>query len=324
MGASVSGVQEVTVTSAEAGQRLDRWMKRRFPGVTQGQVQKWLRKGQVRLNGGRVKADHRVESGEVVRVPPIDPEAAAPPPSRPVVGPAEAEMMRGLVIYEDDDILALNKPAGLAVQGGAKTLIHIDGMLDVFGEGEARPRLVHRLDRDTGGVLLLAKSRAVAATLSLAFQQHRIGKTYWAITKGVPHPLFGRIDMRIEKAGEPGREKMRGTEQGQSALTDYQTVETAGQKAAFLALRPHTGRTHQIRVHLSAIGTPIVGDRKYGGAGAVLEGLPNQMHLFCRQMHVPRRGRPPLVVTADLTGGMATSWSIFGFSRPDDLEWPDE
>lgn len=320
----MSGVQNITVSKADSGQRLDRWFRQHFPGLGHGQLQKLIRKGQVRVDGGRVKADRRIEAGEVVRVPPFEEKSGAAPKTKSAPAAEDKEFIRSLVLHEDKDILVLNKPFGLAVQGGAKTVRHIDGMLGAFGEGEHRPRLVHRLDRDTGGVLVLAKSRKAAAFLTEAFQKHLVGKTYWALTAGVPSPLQGRIDLALEKQGAEGHEKMRGTKDGKRALTDYQVVEAAGQRAAFVALRPHTGRTHQIRVHLSALGTPIVGDRKYGGEAAVMEGLGSKMHLFCREMVVPRQGNRPITLTAPLTGHMAETWKLFSFEEPELLEWPDE
>lgn len=320
----MSGVQHVTVTAADAGQRRDRWFRQHFPQVRHGELQKMLRKGQIRVGGGRCAADRRIEAGDVVRVPPLGAEPGRPTKKPEPLSPQDATFIRTLILHEDADHLVLNKPFGLAVQGGAKTRRHVDGMLATFGEGDARPRLVHRLDRDTGGVLVLARSRAVAAFLTEAFKQHRVGKTYWALTRRVPHPPAGRIDLALDKEGVPGMERMSGRAGGKRAITDYQVVETAGQRAAFVALRPHTGRTHQIRVHLSALGCPIVGDRKYGGADAIVEGLPQQMHLFCREMSVPRRKGPPLVLRAPLTSPMKETWAMFDFDDANDLEWPDD
>lgn len=266
-----------------------------------------------------------MEAGETVRIPPhekADIRRQARPETK--TGTADRQFMRSLVLYEDEELLVLNKPFGIAVQGGAKTTRHIDGMLDTFGEGDVRPRLVHRLDRDTGGVLVLARSRKMAAFLTDAFQRHEIIKTYWALTKGIPAPLQGRIDLALEKGGAEGQEKMRGTRDGKKAITDYQVVDLAGQKCAFVALRPHTGRTHQIRVHLSALNTPIIGDRKYGGEAAMLEGLEPKMHLFCREMTLPRPNRKALQIIAPLTGHMSATWKLFSFDAPEVLEWPDE
>ncbi|WOI52485.1 RluA family pseudouridine synthase [Parvularcula sp. LCG005] len=319
----MSDVQMVTVRAADDGMRLDRWFRQHYPNIKHGALQKMLRKGQVRVDGGRVQADRRLCPGEVVRVPPIDTDAAARPAPKPRPTSDDADFIRSLVLYEDSHILVLNKPFGLAVQGGAKTTRHIDGMLGAFEKNGERPRLVHRLDRDTGGVLVLAKTRIIAAALGESFKSHHVEKIYWALTSGVPYPWSGRIDLKLEKQGEEGAEKMRGSPKGQRAITDFQVVEPAGQKAAFVAVRPETGRTHQIRVHLSAAKAPIVGDRKYGGEKAVLEGVSSKMHLFCRQMTVPLPGRKPVTITAPLTGHMEKTWKFFGFSGGDNLDWPD-
>ena len=319
----MTDVQMITVSKADGDLRLDRWFRRHFPQLRHGQLQKMLRKGQVRVEGARVAADHRLTPGQVVRVPPMPlaPETAKPA----AVSGRDADFVRSLVLYEDDEVLALNKPFGLAVQGGTKTLRHLDGMLPALARDGEQPRLVHRLDRDTGGLLLLGRSRKAAATLAEAFRQHRVEKVYWALTRRVPHPVSGRIDLALEKGKTVGAGERVGPQRsGKRALTDFQVVETAGQKAAFVALRPITGRTHQIRVHLAALGTPIVGDRKYGGSDAVLEGISPQMHLFCRSMAFTLPGRRPLTLTAPLTGHMAKTWAWFGFAAPDDLEWPDD
>lgn len=323
----MSAVKQVTVTEADDGMRLDRWFRLHYPYVKQGQLQKMLRKGQVRVDGGRVQADRRIEAGEVVRVPPLDPAPATPvrPASQQTgLAAGDRDYIRSLVIYEDDWVVVLNKPFGIAVQGGAKTKRHLDGMLDGLIRDGERPRLVHRLDRDTGGLLVLGRTRKAAAALSEAFKQHRVIKTYWALTKGVPNPLSGRIDLPVEKQGAEGREKVAPSARGRRAITDFQVVEAMGRKAAFVALRPETGRTHQLRVHLQAIGTPIVGDGKYGGGDAVLEGVSRKMHLFCQALTVPLPGRRPLHLEAPLTGHMADTWKFFGFGAANDLQWPED
>lgn len=326
----MSGPQIVVVGAGDDGLRLDRWFRLYFPTLRHGQLQKLLRTGQVRLDGARVGADARITTGAKIRVPPLgflDAEADA---DKRDTGPArlsdrDVALIRSLVFYEDADIIALNKPFGLAVQGGEKTLRHIDGMLDalIVGGGE-RPRLVHRLDRDTGGILILGRTRQSTTRLAEAFRRHEIRKTYWALTAGAPNPPEGRIELAMEKSTSGGgRERMGVTAAGKRARTDYQTVEATGTKAAFLALRPETGRTHQLRVHLAAIGTPIIGDGKYGGALSRLEGVSAKLHLFCRQMQIPRQGRPPLDLKAPLTGHMAETWAFFHFPQPDRLSWPD-
>lgn len=285
----MSGVTQREVTAAEADLRFDRWCRRHFPGLGHVQLQKLLRTGQFRLDGRRVTASTRVQPGQVVRVPPV--EAAAPEPRR---GPSEADarFIRGLVIHDDDEIVVLNKPAGLAVQGGSKTTRHIDGMLDALARGGERPRLVHRLDRDTSGVLVLARTAAVARELMHAFQQHAVRKLYWAIVQGNPDRNAGIIDLRLGKAGPDGRQRMTPEAlDARRAQTDFRVIARAGKVAAWVGLVPLTGRTHQLRAHMQAIGTPIVGDRKYGQEAP--GGAPEGLMLHAREIAIPRgRGRP--------------------------------
>lgn len=326
------GVKTMTVGEGEAGMRLDRWFKAHFPALAHGALEKLLRTGQVRVAGGRVKANRRLEAGEEVRVPP---QAAFSDgaPERLTVQRYRAEdaaFIRKLIIHEDKSILALNKPFGLAVQGGEKTKRHIDGMLASLEKDGERPRLVHRLDRDTGGLLLLAKTRKAAADLGGAFQRHGVEKTYWALVAGTPHPRQGTIDFRIAKrmvrvAGEDQERVIAvDDEESKKAITDFQTVESVGD-VTFLALRPRTGRTHQIRVHCAAMGTPVVGDGKYGGPAAHIEGVSPNMHLFCRTMTFPHpeTGKPK-TLTATPTGHMLETWKFFGFSTSAETQWPED
>lgn len=322
-------VETVTVAEGEEGMRLDRWFKAHYPALRHGQLEKLLRTGQVRVDGGRVKANRRLQAGETVRVPPLGEGAAAPAPSGSRPSREDAEFIRKLTIFEDKSILVLNKPFGLAVQGGAKTARHIDGMLASLEKDGERPRLVHRLDRDTGGVLILAKSRAVAARLGSALQRRDVDKVYWALVAGAPHPRQGTIDLPIAKrmvsapAGMQERVVPAEGEDAKKAITDFQVIDDAAPAAAFLALRPRTGRTHQLRVHCAALGTPIVGDGKYGGPAARLEGVANKLHLFCRSMSFehPKTGQR-LTVTAPLTGHMLETWKFFGFSTNATCDWP--
>jgi 23S rRNA pseudouridine955/2504/2580 synthase len=333
----VSGVTTVTVAPDEAELRLDRWFKRHFPGLGHGRLEKLLRTGQVRVDGKRAKAGQRLAAGQVVRVPPLDDGArerpagpAAKPP--PPIAEADARALRDAVLYRDDEVLAINKPAGLAVQGGTGTTRHLDAMLDALRfEARERPRLVHRLDKDTSGVLLLARSAAAAKWLTAAFRDKAAEKLYWALTVGVPRPRQGRIDLALAKL--PGRAGERMTavdpedddedEAGKRAITDYATIDHAGREIAWVAFRPLTGRTHQIRVHAAALGTPILGDGKYGGKGAFLEGrgLSRKLHLHARRVVLPRPGGGRLDVTAPLTGHMLASWRFFGFD-PNSREDP--
>ncbi len=289
----MSGVQTRTVKPDEAGMRLDRWFKANFPQVRHGELEKFLRKGQVRVAGGRVKASRRLEAGEEIRIPPLS-DAPKPAPRRH--DPADAEAIRRMTVFEDDSIIALNKPFGLAVQGGAGMKQHIDGMLRALEKDDERPRLVHRLDKDTGGLLLIAKTRQAAQRLADAFKGHAVDKTYWALAAGSPRPREGTINMPIAKKmtrvgdGEEERVVPVDGEDAKRAITDYQIIEDAG-TVSFLAMRPVTGRTHQLRVHAAAIGCPIVGDGKYGGEKAHIEGVSPKLHLFCRSIpfRIPRR-----------------------------------
>ncbi|MEZ5982791.1 MAG: RluA family pseudouridine synthase [Parvularculaceae bacterium] len=325
----MSNVATIAVKEGEDGMRLDRWFKAHYPALRHGQLEKLLRTGQIRVDGGRVKANRRLEAGESVRVPPLG-EASEKPESSSRPNRDDAEYLRKLIIFEDKSILAINKPFGLAVQGGAKTTRHVDGMLASLAKDGERPRLVHRLDRDTGGVLILAKTRAVAAKLGAALQRRDVDKVYWALVAGMPHPRQGTIDLPIAKrmvsAPEGARERVVPAEgeDAKKAITDFQVIDDAAPAAAFLALRPRTGRTHQLRVHCAALGTPIVGDGKYGGPAARLEGVAPKMHLFCRSMSFehPKTGQR-ITVTAPLTGHMRDTWKFFGFNANATCDWPD-
>jgi 23S rRNA pseudouridine955/2504/2580 synthase len=310
------------VTDGEAGQRLDRWFRRRFPHLTHARLQKLLRTGQVRIDGRRAKAGLRLEAGQVVRVPPLataagEPADAARAKPAPPVSRTEAEALQGRVLYRDDDVIVLDKPAGLAVQGGTRTGRHLDAMLDAlrFGATE-RPRLVHRLDKDTSGVLLLARHAQAAARLTAAFRSNAVRKLYWAVVVGVPRPSQGRIDMPLAKAsGRHGERVVADEDAGQRAVTLYRVVERAGRTASWLALEPQTGRTHQLRVHAAALGTPILGDGKYGGKGAFLTvATPvKRLHLHARAVRIPHPRSGVLEVMAPLPAHMAATWRFFGF-----------
>ncbi|MCY3670897.1 MAG: RluA family pseudouridine synthase [Alphaproteobacteria bacterium] len=304
----MTGVQMEEVAVHEAGQRLDRWVARRLPGLPQGRLQKLLRTGQVRVDGRRARAGDRLEAGAMVRLPPSGPA----PETRPAPLPDRlVEEVRGWVLHLDEAVIALDKPAGLAVQGGKGTPHHLDGMLEALRfDAPERPRLVHRLDKDTSGVLLLARSAADAARLTAAFRAREAEKLYWAVTAGAPEPPAGRIALALAKRGRPGGERVAADAGGKKAVTDYETLARAGKRAARLALRPLTGRTHQLRAHLAAIGCPILGDGKYGGRTAFLEGigLEPRLHLHARAIALEHpRGRgwleveapaPPLLETA--------------------------
>ena len=319
------------VTEDEADIRLDRWFRRHFPGVTQSAIQKACRLGQVRVNGQRAETSTRLEPGQSVRVPPLP--AGPPPKPKPSqlealgVTPALRRELEAMVLYRDDHLIVLDKPFGLAVQGGPGITRHLDGMLDgLREEGQPRPRLVHRLDRDTSGVLLLARTPGVAAKLSAAFRGRTVQKTYWSVVAGRPVPVEGRIDLPLVKysgaRGERSVPAARDDEDGQRAVTDYRTLDHAGQKLTWLELSPVTGRTHQLRVHCVAMGTPIVGDRKYhepdqnGAKSAVIEGLPDKLHLHARALDLPHPAGGRLVVEAGLPAHMRETFGTLGFEAP--------
>jgi 23S rRNA pseudouridine955/2504/2580 synthase len=314
----VREVRTLYVDAGEDGSRVDRWFKRRWPHLNHIQLNKLLRSGQIRVDGGRVKADTRLAAGSQVRVPPF-PDAAETAEKREGVSPRDAAFARSLVLYEDDQVLALNKPAGLAVQGGTKTSHHIDRLLGAWGEGLQRPRLVHRLDRDTSGVLLLGKTPVAAAKLSGAFAKRRAQKTYWAIVAGAPRPPEGVIELHLVKKGVGDRELVVPADPKEfgadPAETEYVTVARASQRVTWMALRPHTGRTHQLRAHMKAIGHPILGDPKYGDetSAQLSEGLKLQLH--ARRVSLPHPGGGLLVVEAPLSPEMKAGFARFGFDE---------
>ena len=311
-------VQTIAVAADEAGVRLDRWFRRRWPHLNQAQLQKLIRSGQVRVDGARTKAEARLAGGAVVRVPPLPDPTSDPAPARPI-DPREAVFARSLVLYEDDEVLALNKPAGLAVQGGTKTLRHIDGLLGAWGEGLTRPRLVHRLDRDTSGVLVLGKSPQAAAKLAGAFARRKAQKTYWAIVAGFPKPGEGILELALVKRGIGDRELMVPAEpkdpRAELAETEFVTLARAGPRAAWMALRPRTGRTHQLRAHMKAMGHPILGDPKYGDdvSRELSGGLKLQLH--ARRLVLPHPSRGVLTLEAPLSPEMRAGFEHFGFDE---------
>jgi 23S rRNA pseudouridine955/2504/2580 synthase len=323
----VSGVQTVTVSEKDDGLRLDRWFRNNFPGLSHVRLEKLLRTGQVRVNGGRVKASRRIEAGETIRIPPIETAPATVSVAQPPRKDA-ADFLRKITLFEDEYLLALNKPFGLAVQGGTKTREHVDGMLAALEKDGERPRLVHRLDADTGGLLIIAKTRRAAAALSRSFQGRGVVKTYWALCAGAPQHREGTINLPIAKkmvwTRDGQREQMTPAddEEAKTAITDYMTLDGAG-PVSFLALKPVTGRTHQLRVHCAAIGAPIVGDRKYGGPRARVEGAGEGLHLFCRSMTFPHpETRKSMTLTAPLTGAMKASFALFDFDADAKVSWP--
>jgi 23S rRNA pseudouridine955/2504/2580 synthase len=325
---NVGQVVTLSVDADEDDTRLDRWLKRKFHGLTQGQIEKACRTGEIRVDGARAKANTRVKAGQAIRIPPMTAakgkdDAADDDKPRAKVKASDADMMRSLVIFEDDRIIALNKPTGLATQGGTGTTRHIDGLSRALVDDTAeKPRLVHRLDRDTTGVLVLAKTVGAANQLSALFRSRELDKIYWAVTLGVPHPTNGDIRGWMIKSSGPGneKEKMRTAEQNEKgavhALTLYSVVQNAGRKAAWVALKPETGRTHQLRFHMAEIGTAIVGDGKYTCDREMPQGLASGLHLHARALRLPGP-RGPIEIVADLPAHMKQTFEVLGFNEDD-------
>ncbi len=390
----MSGIATITVGRDEAGMRLDRWFKTHYPELPFGRLQKLVRTGQVRVDGGRVKTSTRLEPGMAVRVPPLTPppgqepdeadeaedeeaaflaslpaakrrakgaveeagaaedggEAAAKPATKPATKPAsgkavvtrygtgragDAETLRAMLLYEDREVFVFNKPFGLAVQGGSGLTRHVDGMLESLLDSKGqKPRLVHRLDRDTTGVLVVARTRLAATHLTAAFRARSTRKVYWALVKGVPKPHQGRISTFLAKGAGPDGERMRIARHGEDdavhAVTYYAVVDQAGQQMSWLSLRPVTGRTHQLRAHTAHIGHPIVGDPKYFEVEnwELPGGMQNRLHLHARRITLPHpSGTGKLDVSAPLPDHMKQSWNLLGFdaSQYDPIEEaPDE
>ncbi len=312
-------VQTLYVAEDEHDIRLDRWFKRRWPHLTHIQVEKMARKGEIRVDGSRVKPQDRLTAGAAVRVPPLPEANPRKPGDLHELTERDVAYAKSLVLYEDDMVIALNKPHGLAVQGGTKTTKHVDRLLSAWGEGMERPRLVHRLDRDTSGVLLLGKGPEAAKRLAGAFARRQAKKTYWAVVIGNPKPTHGQIDMALKKTGINDFEMMRPADpkdpKGEPAETAFATISRAAHRAAWMALRPFTGRTHQLRAHMAAIGHPILGDPKYGDdKSRELSGvLKLQLHARRIELDHPRGGK--LIVEAPLSPEMKAGFAHFGFSE---------
>lgn len=310
-------VRNIPVDPAEGGVRLDRWFRRRWPHVSQIQIQKLARSGQIRVDGGRAKPDQRLEGGEMIRVPPLPDAPKAG--EREGLDPKEIAYAKSLVLYEDEEVLVLNKPAGLAVQGGTKTTKHVDRLLSAWGEGLERPRLVHRLDRDTSGVLVLGKTPTAAGKLSGAFARRKAQKTYWALVVGFPKPGEGVIELPLMKKGVNDREMVIPAHPkdpaAEPAETEFVTISRAANRVAWMALRPHTGRTHQLRAHMLAMGHPILGDPKYGNeaSNSVSEGLKLQLH--ARRLTLPHPSRGTLILEAPISKELKAGFQKFGFDE---------
>jgi 23S rRNA pseudouridine955/2504/2580 synthase len=315
-------VEERLVTLDEADIRLDRWFRRHFPGMTQGGIEKLCRTGQIRVQGKRVEASTRLQPGNTIRVPPPALALADGPPER-LAKPLDARTAKDvarMVIYRDDWIIVIDKPPGLATQGGPGITKHLDGMLDGLRFGAPdRPRLVHRLDRDTSGVLLLARTPGIAGKLAAAFRTRTVQKTYWAVVNGLPVPMKGRIDLALTRTQGLGGARSAiahaSDPDATKASTDYETIDHAGRKFSWLGLYPLTGRTHQLRVHCSAIGNPILGDMAYGGESG-METVAGRLHLHARALTLPHPAGGEFSVSAALPPHMVETFKQLGFAAP--------
>ncbi len=344
----MSGVQRITVAEADSDQRVDRWLRRQFPHLAQSRIEKMCRKGDLRVNGGRVKSSTRVMAGDEVKVPPLPEPGQVSSGPKLDISPSDAKMIRAAVMYKDDDLIVLNKPAGLAVQGGSKTTRHVDGLSEALKfELDEKPRLVHRLDKDTSGVLVLARNRIAAKGLTATFKHRDTRKIYWAAVAGVPSPRMGMIKYGLVKARGHGAggegEKMycvhprdvEETEGAKRAHTDYAVLQTLGKRAAWVALIPVTGRTHQLRAHMAEMGHPIVGDGKYGGSSQVNEGegwgaklggdISNKLHLHARTLKIEHPTSKALMhFTAPLPEHMLQTWDYVHWDGLDVMDDPFE
>jgi 23S rRNA pseudouridine955/2504/2580 synthase len=320
-------VQTVTVTADEAGMRVDRFLEAKFPGLSFSHIHRVIRKGELRVNGKRVDGKDRLEAGQAVRIPPL--KVDAPKAAVSEADQKTAAFLKSITLYEDDDVLVLNKPMGLAVQGGSGTTRHLDGMLEVLRDAQGqRPRLVHRLDKDTAGCLLVAKTRFAATALAKTFRTRSARKVYWALVAGVPKPRQGRISTYLAKEEREDDSFMRiarhGEEGASHAVTYYAVVDTAARQLAWLSLKPVTGRTHQLRAHMAHVGHPIVGDPKYFSKEnwELPGGMQNRLHLLARRIVVPHPRGGTIDITAPLPPHMQQSWNLIGLDpkRYDPIE----
>ncbi|MFM5931123.1 MAG: RluA family pseudouridine synthase, partial [Novosphingobium sp.] len=321
-------VRQFTVQADDDGVRLDRWFKRHLPQVSFAMVSRWARTGQIRVDGKRAGVEDRLTKGQVLRVPPGGASPERGPRARKPLTEEQIAAADAMLIHRDRAALVLNKPPGLATQGGSGTFEHVDGLLDAFAGDGPRPRLVHRLDKDTSGVLLVAATPGSAAYFSKRFSTRSARKIYWALVAGIPEVKEGLIDLPLAKQPGTGGEKMMvdKSDQGQPAKSRYRVIDRAGNRAAWVELQPFTGRTHQLRVHMAAIGHPIIGDGKYGGPEAFLSGsISRKMHLHARRLIIDHPDGAPLDITAELPPHFAASLAQLGFDEADgdtEIEMP--
>ena len=316
---AATGVQSVVVSADEAGMRVDRFLEARFPGLSFSHIQRIIRKGELRVNSRRAQPKQRLERGQAVRIPPLRLDQAKPPTAASEANDKIRDFLRSITLHEDADVLVLNKPMGLAVQGGSGTTRHLDGMLEVLRDAHGqRPRLVHRLDKDTAGCLLVAKTRFAATALAKVFRSRSARKIYWALVAGVPKPRQGRVSTFLAKEEREDDSIMRIARHGEAgashAVTYYAVVDTAAHQLAWLSLKPVTGRTHQLRAHMAHIGHPIVGDPKYFTKEnwELPGGMQNRLHLLARRIVVPHPRGGTIDMTAPLPPHMAQSWNLLG------------
>jgi 23S rRNA pseudouridine955/2504/2580 synthase len=315
-----TGVQTLVVEPDEADMRLDRFLVARFPQLAFTHIQRIVRKGELRIDGKRAQPNDRLVAGQKVRIPPLKLDQPRPVSRSAAKDQDDRDFLKSITLYEDKDVLIINKPMGLAVQGGSGTKRHVDGLLEALKDDEGqKPRLVHRLDKDTAGCLVIAKTRFAASTMAKSFRARTTRKIYWALVAGVPRVRQGRVSTYLAKEGDEGDSRMRvarhGDEGASHALTYYAVVETAAQKLAWLSLKPVTGRTHQLRAHAAHIGHPIVGDPKYFDIEnwELPGGIQNKLHLLARRIVIahPRTGKP-IDVTAPLPPHMQQSFNLLG------------
>ena len=304
----MSQVQFVKVKDTDDGIRLNRWFLKYYPDLPLSRLQKLLRTKQVKVDGKKCETATRLISGQEIRVPPLQDDIMTD--NKTSVSKRDAEFVRSLVIYKDENIIVLNKPSGLAVQGGTNTKRHIDGMLSALCfENDEAPKLVHRIDKDTSGILLLARNRKYAELLTKAFKNKEIKKTYLAVVQGCPKQKKMIIDAPLLKQGE----RMVVAADGQKALSEMRVLDNAGDRFALVELSPQTGRTHQLRAHMKYIGNPIVGDDRYFiERKAKINDIADKLYLHAYKIDLTDIYKK-LVITAEIPEYFKQVFDSFGW-----------